>query len=74
MMSSNTFCVELCYDDYMLFAERHRKELIEALFYIKKHLPRTIVNLIISPSKTNKIIKSINYLCEQNYYYFLDSC
>lgn len=66
MMGSNTFCVELCYDNHMLFAERHRTELIEALLYIKKHLPRTIINLISSPSKLNQIIKCIYYLCKQN--------
>jgi len=51
MMGSNTFCLELCYDDHRLFAEKHREEIVKALLYMKEHLPRTIVNLIMSPSK-----------------------
>lgn len=50
MMGSNTFCLELCYDDYSIYAEKHRQEVLTALLYIKEHLPRTIVNLILSPS------------------------
>ncbi|XP_022166429.1 phospholipase B1, membrane-associated-like isoform X2 [Myzus persicae] len=50
MMSSNTFCLELCYEDYTTYAEKHRQEVLEALLYIKKHLPRTIVNFILSPN------------------------
>lgn len=50
-MGSNTICLELCYDDYRLFADKHKKELLDALSYIKEHLPRTLVSLILSPSK-----------------------
>jgi len=51
MMTSNTFCLELCYDDYTTYAEKHRQEVLKALLYIKENLPRTMVNLILSPSK-----------------------
>lgn len=54
MMGSNTFCLELCYDDHSIYAEKHRQEVLTALLYIKEHLPRTIVNLILSPSKWKK--------------------
>jgi len=54
MMGSNTFCLELCYEDYSIYAEKHRQEVLTALLYIKEHLPRTIVNLILSPSKWKK--------------------
>lgn len=50
-MGSNTFCLELCYEDYTLYAEKHRQELLQALRYIKENLPRTVVNLILSPSE-----------------------
>jgi len=49
-MSSNTFCLELCYEDYTKYAEKHKVEIMKALLYIKENLPRTIVNLILSPS------------------------
>jgi len=51
MMGSNTFCLELCYEDYTMYAEKHRQEVLKSLLYIKENLPRTIVNLVISPSK-----------------------
>lgn len=57
MMGSNTFCQELCYEDFTIIAEQHREELLKSLLYIKENLPRTIVNVILSPSKS------------QNYYY-----
>ncbi|VVC30184.1 Hypothetical protein CINCED_3A016076 [Cinara cedri] len=50
MMGSNTFCLELCYEDYTTYAEKHRQELLKALLYIKENLPRTIVNLVLSPN------------------------
>ncbi|CAI6350811.1 unnamed protein product [Macrosiphum euphorbiae] len=50
MMTSNTFCLELCYDDYTTYAEKHRQEVLKALLYIKENLPRTMVNLILSPN------------------------
>lgn len=51
MMGSNTFCLELCYEDYTVYPEKHKESIMEALNYIKDNLPRTIVNLIMSPSK-----------------------
>lgn len=56
-MGSNTFCLELCYEDYTKYADKHKVEIMRALLYIKENLPRTLVNLIISPSKWNKIMK-----------------
>lgn len=56
-MGSNTFCLELCYEDYTKYPEKHREELITALLYIKENLPRTIVNLVLSPSKAICIFK-----------------
>jgi len=56
-MSSNTFCLELCHEDYTTYAEKHRQEVLTALLYIKENLPRTMVNLVISPSKSNWILK-----------------
>lgn len=53
MMGSNTFCLDLCYDDSTQFVERHRNEVVQALLYLKENLPRTIVNLVLSPSKSN---------------------
>lgn len=54
MMGSNTFCLESCYVDITTLAEKHRSELMNSLLYIKQHLPRTIVNLIMNPSKFSK--------------------
>lgn len=51
MMDSNTYCLELCYEDYTKFPEQHRKDVMTALLYIKEQLPRTLVNLVLSPSK-----------------------
>lgn len=59
MMTSNTFCLELCYEDYTTLAEKHRQETLKSLLYIKENLPRTMVNLILSPSKLNWILKNI---------------
>jgi len=61
MMGSNTFCLELCYDDHTKIAQKHRESIIKALLYIKEHLPRTIVNLILSPSMFNLFIYFICY-------------
>lgn len=57
-MGSNTFCLELCYEDYTKYPDKHREEILTALLYIKENLPRTIVNLIVSPSKSNYVCKS----------------
>lgn len=50
MMGPNTFCLELCYEDYTKYPEKHREEMTKALLYIKDTLPRTIINLIPPPS------------------------
>lgn len=51
MMGSNTFCLELCYEDYTTYADQHKDDLLKSLLYIKESLPRTMVNIILSPSK-----------------------
>lgn len=51
MTSANTYCIELCYDDHTVYAERRREEIMKSFLYIKENLPRTIINFIISASK-----------------------
>lgn len=51
MMDSNTYCLEFCYEDYTKFPQKHWEHVMTALLYIKEQLPRTLVNLILSPSK-----------------------
>lgn len=51
MMGSNDFCVDICYVDTKTSPERHRKNLIKALEKLKRALPRTLVQIVISPSK-----------------------
>lgn len=51
MLGANTLCLEICEDDKTLFVDKHRSELYYALSYIKEHLPRTIVNLVLGLSK-----------------------
>lgn len=51
MMGSNTYCLELCYEDNDKLVENHRREILQTLLYLKENLPRTIVNLILSPSE-----------------------
>lgn len=50
MIGPNTYCLELCYDNYNVFPEKHKEELMKAFLYVKENLPRTIINLILSPS------------------------
>ncbi|VVC30183.1 Hypothetical protein CINCED_3A001765 [Cinara cedri] len=50
MIGSNTFCLEICYEDYTTYAEKHKKEVLQSLLYLKENLPRTMVNLILSPN------------------------
>lgn len=50
-MGPTTHCLQLCYEDYSKFAEKHREELLKAFLYLKNNLPRTIVNLVLNPSK-----------------------
>lgn len=50
MIGPNTYCLELCYENYKVFHEKHKEELMKAISYIKDTLPRTIINLILSPS------------------------
>lgn len=51
MMGSNTFCLELCYDDFTTYADKHKDDLFKSLLYIKENLPRTMVNIVLSASK-----------------------
>lgn len=60
LISPNTYCQELCYEDYTTYPEKHREEMTNALLYIKENLPRTLVNLVMSPSEQNKPLKNYN--------------
>uniref|UniRef100_A0A1B6GTS3 Phospholipase B1, membrane-associated n=1 Tax=Cuerna arida TaxID=1464854 RepID=A0A1B6GTS3_9HEMI len=56
MMGSNDFCVDICYVDTKTTPERHRRNLIKTLDILKKALPRTLVQIVISPN-LNAILK-----------------
>uniref|UniRef100_A0A2S2QCE3 Phospholipase B1, membrane-associated n=1 Tax=Sipha flava TaxID=143950 RepID=A0A2S2QCE3_9HEMI len=60
MLGSNTICLEICYIDYTKYAEKHRENILSALLYIKENLPRTLVNIILSPNL--KILLEFNNL------------
>lgn len=54
MIGANDFCVDICYlpqERIKKSAETHRRELMRALDYLQDNLPRTLVNLVIAPSK-----------------------
>lgn len=51
MLGTNTLCLEICEDDKTLYVDKHKNELYYSLSYIKEHLPRTIVNLVLGLSK-----------------------
>lgn len=50
MIGGNDFCLDICYTDVSTSSERHRKELMSTLLYLKENLPRTLVNLVIAPN------------------------
>ncbi|XP_050420252.1 phospholipase B1, membrane-associated-like [Adelges cooleyi] len=50
LMGSNTFCLQLCYEDNVKLINLHKNKLYSSIFYIKQNLPRTIINLVLSPS------------------------
>lgn len=50
LMGSNDFCLDLCYVDAQAAPERHRRNLIAALDLIRRNLPRTIVQIVVSPN------------------------
>lgn len=50
MIGPNDFCVDMCYvKDVQSTVENHRKELIQTLRLLRDNLPRTFVNLILTP-------------------------
>ncbi|XP_054259346.1 phospholipase B1, membrane-associated-like [Macrosteles quadrilineatus] len=66
MMGSNDFCLDICYIDTKIAPERHRKNLIKTLDLLKEALPRTLVQIVISPN-LGKIItkfKGVRPLCQ----------
>ncbi|XP_055676504.1 phospholipase B1, membrane-associated-like [Lutzomyia longipalpis] len=51
LFGANDFCMDMCYvEDPMKIVEKHEKELIETLRILRDNLPRTMVNVIASPS------------------------
>lgn len=51
VLGANTLCQKICEDDKASFVDKHKSELYYSLSYIKEHLPRTIVNLVLGLSK-----------------------
>lgn len=50
MIGPNDFCVEMCYlKDPQSIVENHRKEIIQTLRLLRDNLPRTFVNLVLTP-------------------------
>ncbi|XP_050522335.1 phospholipase B1, membrane-associated-like [Daktulosphaira vitifoliae] len=47
-IGSNTFCLQLCIDDNVMLIELHKQKVFESLLFIKKNLPRTMVQLIMN--------------------------
>lgn len=57
MIGANDFCVDICYlppNKIKQSPETHRRDLMKALDYLQENLPRTLVNLVIAPSKLVK--------------------
>ncbi|XP_050420647.1 phospholipase B1, membrane-associated-like [Adelges cooleyi] len=49
MMGSNTFCLQLCYEDNTKLIKIHKDKLYNSIAHIKSNLPRTMVNIVMSP-------------------------
>ncbi|XP_075215345.1 phospholipase B1, membrane-associated-like [Lycorma delicatula] len=65
MMGSNDFCFDMCYGDFKSAPERHRKDLRKLLNYLRDNLPRTLVNLVISPNlRIVMNFKRLKRVCE----------
>lgn len=65
MIGANDFCVDLCYhpqEHIKRSPEIHRRELMKVLDYLQDNLPRTLVNLVLPPSKFE--FKKLNFICE----------
>ncbi|KAL1117839.1 hypothetical protein AAG570_004154, partial [Ranatra chinensis] len=53
LIGSNDFCVDICYRDTSKTPERHRNSLLRTLDILIENLPRTLVNLVITPNVGN---------------------
>lgn len=62
MIGSLDFCFDNCWPgvDPKTTPEAHRKHLIETFNYLKKMLPRTLIQLVITPSEFYDFIFSRN--------------
>lgn len=55
LIGPNDFCSDFCYlANPEKSADNHRRELIETLRILRDNLPRTIVQIVTPPSKSNK--------------------
>lgn len=54
MMGPNDFCADVCYlKNPESTLEAHRNHLTKALRLLRDYLPRTLVNVILTPSEFN---------------------
>ncbi|XP_034254861.1 phospholipase B1, membrane-associated [Thrips palmi] len=67
LVGSNDFCSDMCYRrSPESLPDQHRQDLKEALRILKKHLPRTLVNLVTQPdlSRILPAMKNTTPFCE----------
>lgn len=52
LIGPNDFCLDMCYyQDPNIIVERHEQELTETLRIIRDNLPRTFMQVVVSPCK-----------------------
>lgn len=62
MIGPNDFCTHICYaGDVKNIPENHRKDLVRALRLLRDNLPRTLIYLVIAPSKTKQNIMNAQF-------------
>ncbi|KAE8750863.1 hypothetical protein FOCC_FOCC002291 [Frankliniella occidentalis] len=67
LVGSNDFCSDMCFrKDPESLPEQHRQDLRESLRILKKHLPRTFVNLVTQPDlgRILTTMKNTSPFCE----------
>lgn len=58
LVGSNDFCSDMCYRrSPESLPDQHRQDLKDALRILKKHLPRTLVNIALQPG-TNATLQN----------------
>uniref|UniRef100_A0A8D9EWJ6 Phospholipase B1, membrane-associated n=1 Tax=Cacopsylla melanoneura TaxID=428564 RepID=A0A8D9EWJ6_9HEMI len=67
MIGSNDFCSDFCFSELDKVLDRHRKDLDQVLSYLQQELPRTLVNLVITPNLN--ILASGDYPVQCNMYH-----